>query len=123
MHLAKTFPLLSLVALASAAAITEVATEDSRAVAENAPSDAVGEDGNITKRACKSNGCKCRKGLSQGQYCAMCLTTSGFVVTNIGTNGGYDHKYECNPQGGCCDYGFSYDCDDGQIYCDGWGGK
>ncbi|PGG97050.1 hypothetical protein AJ79_09364 [Helicocarpus griseus UAMH5409] len=48
--------------------------------------------------------CKCREGSKQGQYCGHCpqvLGGDGFV---------WDHVYECNPSGGCHDYGYRKQC-------------
>lgn len=58
--------------------------------------------------ACKSNGCKCQK-VKQGQYCGLDWKGSNFVVTDLGS-GDWDDIFECNPQGGCCDYGYSSKC-------------
>ncbi|KGQ01961.1 hypothetical protein PAAG_11356 [Paracoccidioides lutzii Pb01] len=49
--------------------------------------------------------CQCRQGSRQGQYCGHCsqvLPTADFI---------YNHVYECNPSGGCRDYGYRRDCD------------
>ncbi|KAK1759939.1 hypothetical protein QBC47DRAFT_398743 [Echria macrotheca] len=55
----------------------------------------------------KSNGCTCKKGTKQGQYCGWCDQ-----VTYVGTGGRIAyHIYECNSDGGCCDYGESSSCD------------
>jgi len=59
----------------------------------------------LEKRACRNNGCKCKKGTKQGQYCGLCGQ-----VTSLGSGGVYD-IYECNSGGGCCDYGSSSKCD------------
>jgi hypothetical protein len=121
MHSKFLIQLVVLVATASAAALAE--PDKAVAVESREVDGASAVEQGLEKRACKSNGCKCRKGTPQGQYCGMCLDNTGFVIApNWGTGGKSDHKYECNPQGGCCDYGFSYDCDEGRIYCNGWGG-
>jgi hypothetical protein len=101
----------------SAAAIAENPPVQDTAMKER---DAGLEEPTLEKRACKENGCKCITGMKQGQYCGLCITNKSngpFVIKNYGTGGGYYHKYECNPKGGCCDYGFSYDCDEGAIQC------
>ncbi len=60
----------------------------------------------LTKRACKNNGCKCKVRTPQGQYCGRCS-----AVTDRGTNGWYTRDiFECNPEGGCCTYGLNTDC-------------
>lgn len=63
-------------------------------------------DGLESKRSCTYNGCKCAKGFPQGQYCGW-----GTVVTNLGSGGDFEDAYECNPSGGCCDYGHRDDCE------------
>ncbi|KLJ10173.1 hypothetical protein EMPG_14439 [Blastomyces silverae] len=55
--------------------------------------------------------CQCREGTKQGQYCGHCsavLVTPDFV---------YDHVYECNPSGGCMDYGKRNDCERSNNPC------
>lgn len=64
---------------------------------------------NLEARApakCTENGCKCRKGTPQGQYCGVYT----YWVLNYGKGGDVEHIYECNPQGGCCDYGVRNSC-------------
>ncbi|PKS08753.1 hypothetical protein jhhlp_004806 [Lomentospora prolificans] len=68
------------------------------------------EERDLEKRACKSNGCKCQK-VPQGQYCGLCWRGNDFVVTKLGSGGAWNHVYECNKNGGCCDYGYAKDCD------------
>jgi len=58
--------------------------------------------------ACTKNGCKCQK-VKQGEYCGLDFKGSNFVVTDLGS-GDWDDIFECNPQGGCCDYGYSKKC-------------
>lgn len=55
--------------------------------------------------ACTSNGCACRPGTPQGQYCGW-----GTAVTRLGRGGSIYDAYECNPSGGCCRYGPRDDC-------------
>ncbi|EEH43750.2 uncharacterized protein PADG_00039 [Paracoccidioides brasiliensis Pb18] len=55
--------------------------------------------------------CQCRQGSRQGQYCGHCsqvLPTADFI---------YNHVYECNPSGGCRDYGYRRDCDSDRNPC------
>ncbi|KXJ88062.1 hypothetical protein Micbo1qcDRAFT_207811 [Microdochium bolleyi] len=63
----------------------------------------------LVARACKTNGCQCKKGLPQGQYCGNCVATSDgkWVIT---TKRVYTHIYECSKNGDCCDYGVASDC-------------
>lgn len=60
----------------------------------------------LSKRACVSNGCKCKK-VKQGQYCGMCdaVTAAGGQGALYGTD-----IYECSPSGACCWYGPSSTC-------------
>lgn len=67
-------------------------------------------DAFLAPAACDYNGCKCAEGTSQGQYCAGC-----WQVLNLGRTGDWDHVYECNPRGGCCDYGYARDCARGRT--------
>ncbi|KAK1753017.1 hypothetical protein QBC47DRAFT_387558 [Echria macrotheca] len=80
----------------SLAAITEATGT------ENSPADG------LAKRACDSNGCKCVKGLQQGVYCGNCVVGAGTYA--ISAKRVSNHAYECNPSGGCCDYGKASDC-------------
>ncbi|CAG8693221.1 5609_t:CDS:2 [Cetraspora pellucida] len=61
---------------------------------------------------CVSTTCKCPQppnGLPQGQYC-------GGYVGMIGCD--HTHVYECNPQGGTCDYGIRDSCVQcGELNC------
>ncbi|KXJ85333.1 hypothetical protein Micbo1qcDRAFT_112340, partial [Microdochium bolleyi] len=63
----------------------------------------------LTARACVANGCKCKVGLPQGQYCGNCVLRSdgswAITAKRVST-----HIYECNPSGGCCSYGYAGDC-------------
>jgi len=64
------------------------------------------ENRDLEKRACRKNGCKCKKGTKQGQYCGLCD-----AVTAAGSGGFFTRDiFECNPSGGCCDYGTSTVC-------------
>jgi len=65
----------------------------------------------LVPRTCVANGCKCVKGLAQGQYCGNCHFANGdWVITEKRIS---DNIYECNPSGGCCDYGKGKDCGKG----------
>ena len=68
----------------------------------------------LEKRACSSNGCKCVKGLRQGQYCGACVWKGDYVIS---AKRNLKHIYECSPSGGCCDYGTSSDCNTGHGRC------
>ncbi|KAK4446150.1 hypothetical protein QBC34DRAFT_470322 [Podospora aff. communis PSN243] len=65
----------------------------------------------VEGRACKYNGCKCdttRKRKPQGQFCGGCRWPDGaYVITKKRDK---THVYECNKDGGCCDYGYAKDC-------------
>ncbi|RYP42872.1 hypothetical protein DL768_010166 [Monosporascus sp. mg162] len=68
------------------------------------------EERGLEKRQCDNTaGCQCQW-VDQGQYCGVCWSGSGYTVTYLGT-GDWNHVYECNPDGGCCDYGYATDCD------------
>jgi hypothetical protein len=67
----------------------------------------------LTKRACKENGCKCKKGTPQGQYCGMCSEVIG-----QGKGGNFvEDIFECNKKGGCCDYGYNKNCAKNKLTC------
>lgn len=68
----------------------------------------------LEKRACKKNGCKCVKGLRQGQYCGACQWKGSWVIT---AKRNLKHVYECSSDGGCCDYGTGSDCNTGSGRC------
>ena len=66
----------------------------------------------LTKRACKSNGCKCLKGYP-GVWCGNCVRNGAWVVEILGSSGSQEHVYQCSSGGGCCDYGYATDCKGG----------
>lgn len=66
---------------------------------------------NLTKRACKDVGCKCKSGHG-GVWCANCMTGGTYVVTTLGS-GSVSDVYQCSDSGGCCDFGYASDCKDG----------
>ncbi|KAK3293697.1 uncharacterized protein B0H64DRAFT_444941 [Chaetomium fimeti] len=68
----------------------------------------------LEKRACKKNGCKCVKGLKQGQYCGACKWKGKYVIT---AKRNLKHIYECSSSGACCDYGTGSDCNTGHGRC------
>jgi hypothetical protein len=74
--------------------------------------DAVMEASGLQKRACRSNGCTCLKGTKRGQYCwnAYNSAKGAFYVQKAGSGHKSNDIYECNPQGGCCDYGPADKC-------------
>ncbi|CAB4481371.1 unnamed protein product [Rhizophagus irregularis] len=62
-----------------------------------------------TSASCVSTSCTCDGGRPQGQYCG-----GDFIDPNCNIT----HVYECNPQGGACDYGFRQSCADcGCLQC------
>lgn len=65
----------------------------------------------LTKRACKDVGCKCKSGHG-GVWCANCMTGGTYVVTTLGS-GSVSDVYQCSSSGGCCDFGYASDCKDG----------
>lgn len=113
----KFFAILPLLALASASALGsdlgkethDILVRERMSVNPEAQGGIL-EDRDLSKRACKNNGCKCQK-VSQGQYCGLCWRNNDFIVTKLGTGGAWNHVYECNSSGGCCDYGYAKDCD------------
>ncbi|KAH8596542.1 hypothetical protein B0O99DRAFT_671135 [Bisporella sp. PMI_857] len=65
------------------------------------------EEGHLEKRACTKNGCKCKVGSVQGQYCGYCNQ-----VTSKGSAALWgENSFECNSSGGCCFYGYTAHCD------------
>src|SRR3569833_3267173 len=63
----------------------------------------------VPRDECKRNNCACKK-VPQGQYCALCQSSTGFIVTKRGSDVSSNHVYECNENGACCDYGRAEDC-------------
>jgi hypothetical protein len=59
--------------------------------------------------ACVANGRACLLGLVQGVYRGNCVVGAGSYA--IKTDRVLNNVYECNPEGGCCDYGYASDCD------------
>lgn len=59
----------------------------------------------LEKRDCKDNNCRCALGTAQGQYCGR----SNHVI-DLGDNWDWADIYECNPWGGCCNYGVATVC-------------
>jgi hypothetical protein len=72
-------------------------------------------DSVLAERACSSNGCKCVTGLVQGVYCGNCVVGAGTYA--IKTKRVNTHAFECNPSGGCCDYGTASDCGKSGARC------
>ena len=69
------------------------------------------EERTLDKRDCdETTACKCQK-IKRGQYCGSCYKGSDWIVTDLGKRGAWNHVYECNEKGGCCDYGYAKDCD------------
>lgn len=67
----------------------------------------------LEKRACVTQGCTCKKGTAQGRYCYMCdaVLTCG---SEVGGASCMDSVFECNPDGGCCNYGLRNSCKGGK---------
>jgi len=107
MHATFLFLLGSLPFLASASALKGV---DERALAQGAvlPGDGTAEL--FARDDCKENGCSCQKGTEQGRYCGLCKSGASFYVSNRGSGGTSNDVFECNPRGGCCNYGRASDC-------------
>ena len=100
-------PLLS---LSSASAL---GAQDAQALARGVAAPGTPATPLAPRDDCKRNGCKCQK-VDQGQYCGLCQLGGGDVVTSKGSGGANSHVYECNRDGGCCDYGRSDDCASGK---------
>lgn len=102
---------LTSVAIVAAAIIDHdtIANREADLVARN------GLPGDLYKRACSSNGCKCVTGLLQGVYCGNCVVGAGTYA--IKTKRVNSHAFECNPSGGCCDYGAADDCGTSHARC------
>ncbi|KAK3065436.1 hypothetical protein LTS18_009279 [Coniosporium uncinatum] len=66
-----------------------------------------------SRGTCKEDGCKCRSGTKQGQYCYRC------AAVNYYAKGSLDNVHECSPSGKCCNYGYSKTCHDGKQKCNG----
>ena len=59
-------------------------------------------EGAVEDKKLNARACACASGTPQGQYCGYCpQVTSGWV---------WNHVYECNPRGGCHDYGVRTSC-------------
>lgn len=69
----------------------------------------------LVGRACVANGCKCAIGLKQGVYCGNCVVGAGTYA--VSTKRVRTHAFECNPSGGCCDYGVASDCGKSSARC------
>ncbi|SPN99735.1 uncharacterized protein DNG_02586 [Cephalotrichum gorgonifer] len=67
------------------------------------------ETATLGKRACNPVGCECAPGYA-GVYCANCLTSSGGWVVPVLGSGTTSDVYQCDGNGGCCDYGYANDC-------------
>jgi hypothetical protein len=63
----------------------------------------------LESRSCVSNGCACLLDLTPGVYCGNCVVGAGSYA--IKTDRVLNNVYECNSEGGCCDYGYATDCD------------
>lgn len=91
---------------------------DANAIADPGSADAFGpleaRDGTLEKRACKPNGCHCKMGTIQGQYCYGCGVVDKVGNTNVWGGHYSGWVFECNPKGGCCTYG-------PRTSCQNWG--
>ena len=73
----------------------------------------------LTGRSCVYNGCKCQVypfTPKDGVYCADCPVAGwpGYrIVWDLGSGGSTNDVYQCNTDGGCCDYGYADDCASG----------
>ncbi|KAL1862598.1 hypothetical protein VTK73DRAFT_6734 [Phialemonium thermophilum] len=104
-------PLLLGFVAATEAPVVERAVPVERAIPAE---ELVARDLQPEKRACVSNGCKCMKGLRQGQYCGACVLEGKPVIT---AKRNPKHVYECSPSGACCDYGVGSTCNTGHGRC------
>ncbi|EPS43595.1 hypothetical protein H072_2379 [Dactylellina haptotyla CBS 200.50] len=66
--------------------------------------------GEVEKRQCNPNGCKCANGAA-GVYCGWCAG-----VLNPGTGGSWSDVFQCNGSGGCCRYGPRDSCASWQSF-------
>ena len=41
------------------------------------------------------------------------MRNGAWVVELLGSGGSQEHVYQCNSNGGCCDYGYATDCKGG----------
>ncbi|KAI5843218.1 hypothetical protein BZA05DRAFT_477224 [Tricharina praecox] len=74
------------------------------------------DDGHmLQKRACKNNGCKCRPGTKQGQYCWACNAVRSAGNLNAYPSPHTGWIFECAPSGGCCAYGPRGSCAGGKA--------
>ena len=70
----------------------------------------------LAGRSCSDNGCKCQVypyTPKDGVYCANCRVAGFpdyFIVYDLGKGGSANNVYQCNTDGGCCDYGYATDC-------------
>jgi len=109
-----------LILLSALSLVASLPSPDAEAEAISIPEPAPGiklEDVHATlrKRACKTNGCACRKGTRQGQYCFGC-----FAVLRAGNINTYSSPFdgwvfECSPDGSCCAYGARASCSGGRA--------
>ncbi|KAK4169878.1 hypothetical protein QBC43DRAFT_352110 [Cladorrhinum sp. PSN259] len=78
--------------------------------------DADASSGNLTKRACDYNGCKCNSRGRQLTVCGNCVwdDTEAFVVTKKRK---LTHIFECSKSGDCCSYGYAKDCGGSSARC------
>ena len=102
--------LSSVLYLASLALATAIPAEDAASLSQR---DALPAE--LVPRACSANGCKCVRGLKQGVYCGNCVVGAGTYA--ISAKRVSTHAYECNPSGGCCDYGTASDCGTSRARC------
>ena len=92
---------LGLLALTNALAIPD---DDLPSTMENAAESLNKHSPRADAKACKSNGCACKKGTKGGKYCGCAAE-----VVDLGSGGDVDHIYQCDGAK-CCDYGFNMMC-------------
>jgi len=71
------------------------------------------ESRDLTKRACKYDGCSCKSGTKQGEYCYICDQVNYYAAGKIAD------LYECSPSGNCCNYGPATVCSNNKQKCNG----
>ncbi|KAM7219536.1 hypothetical protein V8F06_005091 [Rhypophila decipiens] len=119
MHLLKSLLLITPLAVSVMALATpDLADREAEAEMEPAMTLNLARDlglADLSKRACKDNGCKCRKNFG-GVWCAQCTKGGQYVVTDIGNGvNSLDHVYQCAKNGDCCDYGYATACKGGKA--------
>jgi len=112
-------PLILLSALSLVASLPSPDAEaeaEAIAIAEPAPLNLERdvEGATLQKRACKYNGCACKKGTPQGQYCWACSAVTKVGDTSVYSGAFTGWVFECSPSGSCCAYGPRKSCAGGK---------